>query len=150
MVTYIHYKEFSLGDVGKFFMYLTMPHKETLEFETNEDDQAYTIDLAGTVKRGNLRDFLNAGYYEVNLLGKEFPEHEIDNSQQLQDQDLKINLWIDNTKTTISTFLINDEGFPLGATFFNRVYGKKPTVEHFVLPNDSAVLKAIRMNSSSE
>ena len=145
-VTYIQYKDFSLGDVGKFFMYLTMPHKETLEINTNRGDREYTIDLTGTIKRGNLRDFLKAGYYSVNLLEETYPGLDIDDDPNPQEP--TVNLWIDNTNTTISSSIIGE--YPRGAAFLRRVDEKKPILEHFVLPNDPTILQAIRLNISSK
>ena len=146
-VTYIKYKEFSLGDVGKFSMRLDRPYNdETLELTTNSDDLAYTIDLTGKIQRGNLRDFLNAGYYEVFLLEEMDPELNIQNDQY--SQELKVNLWIDNTNTAISSPLMG--GYLRDATFLRRVDEKKPILEHFVLPNDPAILQAVRLNITSD
>ena len=151
----ILYKDFSLVDVGEFAMRFEKPHNERLDFTANIDE-AYTIDLTGTIKKGILRDFYKAGYYKVRLIEieKESLEREAVavNDQQPKHQKLNINLWIDNTKTAISTPLIDDYQ-PRYATFQRRTpktYGKAPIFEHFVLPNDPALLQAIRLNVSSE
>lgn len=140
-VSYISYKDFSLGDLGKFFMHLSRPHNEKLKDHTNENDQGFTIDLAGRIQRGNLRDFLRRGCYEVGLQERSHPS-DID---EIADQ-IKIDLWVDNTETIISSDLITEP--PMGAAFLIKFDGKNK-LEHFVLPKDPEILQAIRISVNS-
>ena len=147
-VTYIKYKSFLLRDIGKFYIFLTQPHNETLEDETNEDDRALTIDLAGALKRGNLRDFLRQGYFEVSLLGEYPPPSDI--IEEAPDEELKLNLWINNTQTTIPFELVVPRGDDPPYSTFLIYDEKRKRHEHFVLPNNPELLKAVRINVSTK
>lgn len=144
-------KKISLGGLGDLTLTLQQPSKGNLEEATEENDQAFTIDLSGNIHKGNLRSFLMQGYFMLYL--------EIDSKLKPIPQDkvqlLKANLWINNTTPTVSYELeLEDPWYGVYKAFFNREVqpeeSKRGIYEHFVLPDNPEILQAVRINVISQ
>jgi len=128
------------GSLGDLRIELNRPtDEESLVDQTLEEDQAYTINLDGTIERGNLRDFFRRGYFTVRV--------DIEPIETEIAQDLNVSLWINNTDSIFSTELTIEAEFI--DAFFYEYDREKGISEQLVLPDNPEILNAVRISVSS-
>ena len=151
----IQSKQFQLGGLGNARVLLRGPLISEKEGEYEEEDIAFTVDLSGKITRGNARDFMRKGYSAVRAIidyGKLRPDYD-------WTENLRINIWLDNTKPIVSS----DIGDKLSETedliFFTHDTGRRyrnsygdivPKLEYFMLQNNPEILQAIRVSLTNK
>ena len=132
---------FPLGSLGEAYVQLQRPLIKRQKDEVSKKDQAFTIEPSGEIKTGKLLHFIKQGYYTVAVFVMPY-NMPIDESGQK----MNVNLWINGTGSTVTadlrTLHDRDEAY-----FFEVT--DKGAMEEFVLPNNHKILKALRVNVSS-